>query len=119
MELTMSDNEVSVPTLPQAYWLYGVVGNIAISIVAVTIWGKQLPPVALLGWTGYNVYVVVLIWAAAEQYTGFKLWKGLAQAAAILSLALIIATLVLVGRDVLSRLDNLQPGRGIIEQLLW
>src|SRR5690606_40051099 len=59
---------ISSISLPQAYWVWGVVGNLAISIVAVSLRGPYPPPLPMNAWLGYNVWVHLQIWYAAIAY---------------------------------------------------
>src|SRR5690606_30900443 len=111
---------ISSISLPQAYWVWGVVGNLAISIVAVSLWGPYPPPLPMIAWLGYNVWVHLQIWYAAIAYKGLPLWKGLAQCIVLLGVALIVlGTINLLG-DLLDRINHLHPEQGdVLFQIFW
>jgi hypothetical protein len=106
-------------SLPEAYWLWGVVGNLFISTGMGSAWGTFPPPLPMIAWLAYNVWAHYKIWSAAKVYAGLSLWKVLAQTAVVLSCVLmILGTIGLLG-VLLERINNLDPENGrVLYQLL-
>lgn len=83
-------------SLPTAYWLYGVAGNIAIGIFTALVWGQDLPHGVAAVWIGYSAWNLVLIWDAATHYRGLVLWAGLAKVFVIINTAVLAAVAFLL-----------------------
>ncbi len=98
------DPPVNVRTsLAKAYWVYYVLGSIAISILLPLAYKSSIPiPIyATLLAFSYTIWAATQVWAAANRYTGFMLF---AVAAKIMMVIGLIVTL-LSGMLLLSALN--------------
>jgi hypothetical protein len=76
-------------TLVKTYWLFGIVGGLALGLaVGVLLAITTSVVLALFGiatlWA-WQVFVSVAIWRSAGKYTGARIWKILARIALVLS----------------------------------
>jgi len=108
----------SEPSLATAYWLHGVVGNAAISIVVSRLWGDRVPLGVLIFWGAYNVWNMLLIWDTSSRYTGRAIWRGLARAVAIITAAMVLLVAINIFAEIAHRAKDLQPDKSVIGQLL-
>jgi hypothetical protein len=86
-------------SLPITYWVFGVIGNVGLSIPMNLISpdSNTLAFYSLLALVFiYSILVSVGIWRSATKYRGLSLWKYLAKFVAILSFISIGATSVLL-----------------------
>lgn len=81
--------------LAKTYWLFGVLGNLLISITLNFLTGLAMAIYSLFS-LAYGVTVLLGIWNAANRYTGFKLWAILAKLAAILGFLFVILSIILL-----------------------
>lgn len=89
-------------TLVKTYWLFGILGGLAVALVYVVLLAAtKSPVVALLGFLaiwGWQVFISVAIWRSAGKYAGSAIWKVLARLAVVVGvLRLTIETLKLFG----------------------
>ncbi len=86
-------------SLPLTYWVFGVVGNVGLSIPMNLISPDSDPLIfySLLTLVFvYSILVSVGIWRSATKYQGLSLWKYLSKFVAILSFISVGATSVLL-----------------------
>jgi hypothetical protein len=82
-------------SLPVTYWVFGVIGNIALGIPLnlMSPDGNQILFYSFLALAFvYSIVVAVGIWRSASKYQGLALWKYLAKFIAILSFISVAAT---------------------------
>lgn len=86
-------------SLPVTYWVFGVLGNIGLSIPLnlVSPVGNPALFYSLFAFVFvYSIVVAVGIWRSASKYQGLALWKYLAKFIAILSFISVAATSTLL-----------------------
>jgi hypothetical protein len=69
--------------LAKTYWLFGVLGNIVMSLPLPFI-AEELILVLYLPLLSYSVVVLIAVWRAANRYQGPKYWSILAKIATVL-----------------------------------
>lgn len=89
-------------TLVKTYWLFGVIGGLAVTFVLlVFIAAIKSPVVAPLGFLAlwvWQIYISVAIWRSAGKYTGSAILKILARLAVAFGVVgLMLETLELFG----------------------
>lgn len=76
-------------SLVKTYWLFGVVGGLALSLAYLILVGvTQSMGVIFFGLLvliGWQIFSSVAIWRSAGKYTGATVWKVLARAVVVIS----------------------------------
>ncbi len=122
-------------SLSITYWVFGVIGNVGLSIPMNLISPNSNPLVFYSLLTivfVYSIVVAVGIWRSATKYQGLSLWKYLAKFVAILSFISVGATSVLlipafdIGRERTDyqlvsecRYDQLLKSKPNLETQIW
>lgn len=77
-------------TLVKTYWLFGLVGGIAVTVLYLAVVGVTRSAfVAILGWLGvcvWQFFISVAIWRSAGKYTGSKVWAVLARVGVVIGI---------------------------------
>ncbi len=122
-------------SLPITYWVFGVIGNVGLSI-PMNLINPDSNPLAFYSLLAlvfvYSILVSVGIWRSATKYQGLSLWKYLAKFVAILSFLSVGATSVLlipamdIGRERTDyqlvsecRYDQLLKSKPNLEAQIW
>ena len=70
--------------LAKTYWLYGVVVGVFVNFIANMITSVEGYVILMLGYTVYEIPVLLGTWHAADNYTGSNVWAVLAKIAVVL-----------------------------------
>ena len=87
--------ETKPPSLATAFWLYCIVGNVAMGMFIGIAWpDRNVPLLAMLFGVLYLVWALTAVWDASDLYKGWSIWSGLAKAYVILNGAVLAGIVV-------------------------
>lgn len=82
--------------LAKTFWLYGFLVRVIANGILKFISNKNIFIVCILLYALYELFVMVGIWRAANQYKGLKLWAALAKVAIILGIFAMLVSLPMI-----------------------